>query len=317
MGTRLPRYWLAGVLLLAAALLSGCGGRAEGVGGTEGRVKVVATTTMVADVVRQVGGELIELRVLLPNEADPHTFEAAPRDMAAVADADVVFANGAGLETFMEDLLENAGGEAAMVYVSEGIDFISLEEGDEEESDEEGHAKEEVDPHVWFAPGNVMVWVENIAAALIAQDEENAAVYRRNAEDYIESLVALDAWIWEQVGELDAAERVLVSDHRVFGYFGREYGFEQVGAVIPGYSTLAAPSAEELAALEDAMQAYGTKAILVGNTVSPSLAQRVASDTGVRLVFVYTGSLSGADGPAATYVDFMRFNVTAMVEALR
>jgi len=138
----------------------------------------------------------------------------------------------------------------------------------------------------------------------------NAAAYRRE-------LTALDAWIVEQIAQIPAARRVLVTDHVVFGYFAAHYGLEQLGAVVPGYSTLAQPSAREMAALEDATRAYDVPAIFVGSTVNPALAQRVAEDTGMQLVFVYTGSLTAPDGDAATYLAYMRYNVTAVVEALK
>ncbi len=112
------------------------------------------------------------------------------------------------------------------------------------------------------------------------------------------------------------ANRLLVSDHTSFRYFGRRYGFEQVGSLVPGYSTLSEPSAQELAKLEDAVRARGVPAVFVGSTVSPKLAERVARDTGVALVPLYTGSLSAPDGPAPDYLAFMRYNVTAIVGAL-
>ncbi len=127
----------------------------------------------------------------------------------------------------------------------------------------------------------------------------------------------LDGWISQQVAQVPQANRKIVSDHVVFGYFAKRYGFEQVGAVIPSISTLAAPSAQELADLEDVIQKLGVRAIFVDSTVNPALSQRIASDTGMQLVPIYSGSLSAADGPAATYLDFMRANVSAIVQALK
>jgi ABC-type Zn uptake system ZnuABC Zn-binding protein ZnuA len=278
--------------------------------------KVVATTTLVGDVVRQVGGNAIDLTVLLPVGADPHGFDPTPRDVSTVADADVVFINGLGLEQFLDRLLQSAGDSAQIVAVSDGV--TPIEGHDEHEGEEhEGEEHEGGDPHAWTDPNNVMVWTANIASALSQLDPANAAAYQANAEQYTEQLQVLDAWIREQVALIPAADRRLVTDHALFSYFAQRYGFEQVGAIVPGYSTLAEPSAQELAALEDAIRTLGVPAVLVGKTVNPSLAQRVADDTGTRLIPIYTGSLSEPEGDAGTYLDYIRYNVSAIVDALR
>ena len=138
-----------------------------------------------------------------------------------------------------------------------------------------------------------------------------------NAQAYRASLQELDGWIREQVAGVPEQNRRLVTDHASFSYFAHQYGFEQVGAVFPGYSTLAQPSAQDLAALEDAIREFDVKAVFVGNTVNPALAEQVAQDTGTRVVFMYTGSLSEPGGPAGDYLAFMRYDVRVMVEALR
>jgi manganese/iron transport system substrate-binding protein len=275
------------------------------------RPKVVATTTLVGDVVRQVGGDAIDLTVLLPVGADPHGFDPTPRDVSTVADADVVFVNGLGLEQFLDRMLRNAGDSAQIVAVSDGVPRI------EARHEHEGEEHEGVDPHAWTDPNNAMIWTANIASALSRIDPANAAAYQANAAQYTEQLQALDAWIREQVALVPAADRQLVTDHTLFSYFAQRYGFEQVGTIVPGYSTMAEPSAEELAVLEDAIRTLGVKAVLVGKTVNPGLAQRVTDDTGTRLIPIYTGSLSEPEGDAGTYVDYIRYNVSAIVEALR
>jgi len=279
-----------------------------------GTLKVVATTTMIGDIVRNIGGEQIDLSVLLPVGTDPHNFEPSPKDIALISDADIVFTNGAGLESFMTRLLENAGGNANIISLSDGLELI--------DATEEGvHAGETAgggsDPHVWMDPNNVQHWVDRIEQALSEADPEHAATYKANAQAYRQALSDLDGWISQQVAQVPQANRKIVSDHVVFGYFAKRYGFEQVGAVIPSISTLAAPSAQELADLEDAIKKLGVRAIFVDSTVNPTLSQRIASDTHTQLVPIYSGSLSAADGPAATYLDFMRANVSAIVQALK
>jgi ABC-type Zn uptake system ZnuABC Zn-binding protein ZnuA len=276
------------------------------------RLKVLATTTIVADVVSRVGGDLIDLSVLLPVGTDPHSFDPTPQDISKVSEADLVFVNGAGLEEFLDNLIESAGVQDSVVQVSDGIEFLALEsEGDEHDNDQSG-----VNPHTWTDPNNVIIWTSNIAQALGKIDPENADTYHANAEAYQAELKTLDAWIRDQVESIPLENRKLVTDHNLFGYFADEYGFEQVGALIPGYSTLAEPTAQELAEIEDAIQELDVKAIFVGNTVNPTLAERVSEDTGIQLVFVYTGSLDDSGSDAGTYIDYMRYNTTAFVDAL-
>lgn len=302
-------YLSLSLLAIAVLLLSACGGAATEGGG---RLKVVASTTIVGDVVAQVGGDRIELTVLFPPGADPHTFEPRPQDMAAISQAEVIVLNGLGLEEALEPVLEtNATG--LIVHASEGIEPLAFEgEGEGNEHDHAGG-----DPHTWTDPNNVILWTENIAAALSQADPAHAAEYQANAEAYIAELRGLDAWIRAQAAQVPAERRKLVTDHLIFGYFAEEYGFEQVGALVGSFSTNAAPSARELAALEDLIRAQGVPAIFVGRDVNPALAEQVARDTGIRVVSLYSGSLGAPGGEADTYLKYMRYNVSAIIEALK
>jgi manganese/iron transport system substrate-binding protein len=274
------------------------------------KLQVVATTNIVADVVQQVGGNLIDLKTLMPVGTDPHTFEPTPRDVAAVADAHVVFTNGAGLEVFLDTLLASAGQGVTIVPLSYGVELRQFE------GEHAGHAGS-ADPHTWFDPNNVMVWTHNVEHALGALDPDNAEAYEANAKAYEAELQALDGWIHDQLAQVPEADRKLVTDHTSFSYFAHRYGFEQIGAMFPGYSTLAEPSAQDIAALEDAISEFDVAAVFVGMTVNPDLAERVTEDTGTLLVFLHTGSLSEPGGPAGDYISLMRYNVSAIVEALR
>lgn len=279
------------------------------------KLKVIATTTIVADVVAQIGGEAIELAVLLPPGTDPHTFDPAPQDVASVADAQVVFANGAGLEEFLEPLLESAGAESKVVYVSEGITLLQFD-GVHEDVDSE-HGDEHADPHTWTDPNNILIWISNIEQALSELDPNNAGLYEQNAKIFTAEIKELDAWVREQVEQIPIESREIVTDHVQFAYFAEEYGFKQIGAIISGYSTLAEPSAQELASLEDAIKENDVKAIFVGKTVNPNVANRIATDTGIQIVFLYTGSLTEKGGEADTYLEYIRYNVSAIVNALK
>lgn len=287
--------------ILTLAALAACSTPASP--STSGGLSVVATTSLIGDAARRVGGSRVTVRVLLPIGADPHAYDPRPQDVAALANAQIVLVNGFDLEATLQPLLADAKN---VVVVSDGIDALPF-------AGEEGG----LDPHVWQDPNNVIVWTRNIADAFAQADPAHADEYQVNAEKYIAELTSLDAWIRERVAEIPEANRKLVTDHEAFGYFAARYGFEQVGTVVPSLSTGAAPSARELAALEDAIRSSGVKAVFVGSTVSPDLSRRVADDTGVRLVSLFTGSLSAAGGGAETYLDMIRYNVNAIVEALQ
>jgi ABC-type Zn uptake system ZnuABC Zn-binding protein ZnuA len=311
---------LSVLFLVSFLLLAGCGhiGPASGETGTVpgGKLRVVATTTIVGDVVHRIAGDWIDLHILIPPGVDEHSFQFTPEDVARVADADVVFMNGAGLETFMKPLVENAGQHAKVISVSDGITLLQAANAMEGKTGASEQSTPGGDPHVWLDPNNIMVWTTNIATALAEQDHQHALDYQANAKKYQENLAELDGWIQQQVAQVPEANRQLVTDHEIFTYFADRYGFKQIGALIPSYSTTAEPSAKELANIEDAIRQFGVQAIFVGNTVNPDLSKRVAMDTGVRLIPIYTGSLT-AGAPAETYLDYMRYNVEAIVNALK
>ena len=304
------RKFLPVILMVLFVAPSGCAPQPSPA--PDARLKVIATTSILADVVKNVGGDYISLATLVPTGVDEHEYQPAPRDVAAAANADVIFQVGLGLEQFMSTVVQNAGGSADVVTVSDGIEvkqFQGLAQADHADAQFSG------DPHVWMDPANVIIWVQNIQAALNRHDPAHQAQYQQNASDYIVSLQELDTWITGQTSLIPSDQRKIVTDHMLFGYFAEKYGFEVIGALIPSYSSAAQSSARELADLEDAIRSYGVKSILLGENVNPSLAQRVAQDTGINLVYFYTGSLSAPDGPASTYLDYMRYNVTTIVKA--
>lgn len=295
-------------LLAAGLLLTSCGGNPSV---QTGKLHVVVSTTIVGDVAAAVGGDLIELTVLFPPGTDPHSFVPRPQDLAAIAEAGVIVINGLGLEEALEPSLEdNATG--TIVHASDGIGVLEFEAHEGEE-----YEPLDSDPHTWMDPNNVIVWAENITAALAGADPANAAAYRANTDAYIASLRELDAWIRAELAAIPVERRLLVTDHLIFGYFADEYGLDQAGALIESFSASASPSAQELAGLEDDIRALDVPAIFVGNTINPGLAEQVAEDTGTQLVFIYTGSLSAPGGEADSYLKFMRYNVNAIVDALK
>jgi ABC-type Zn uptake system ZnuABC Zn-binding protein ZnuA len=280
------------------------------------KLRVVATTNIVGDVVAHIGGDRIDLTVLMGLGVDPHSYVPAPADTAAAHDAHLVLANGAGLEATLEKWLVSTGGSAIYVEVSDGFDLLpaSTHEGATAAAEDPDHG--DVDPHVWFSVPAVIHWTERIETALSALDPGNADHYREKADAYRQELQTLDAWIQDQVAQVPEANRKLVTNHPVFSYFARRYGFEQLGAVYP-FNPSAEPSARQVAALEDAIGQYDVPAIFAESTVNPRLARQVAADTGIRVVPLYTGSLGGPGSGAETYIDMMHYDVRAIVDALK
>lgn len=311
------RRWQYIPLLFVVLFAAACGGQAprsdSGAGpipSANGKLQVVATTTIVGDVVGAVGGDAIDLKVLLPPGAEPHSFQASPQDIARITDANLVFVNGLSLEEGLMPIITGAVPSGRIVAVSDGVELIESKDTDHEND----HG---VDPHTWTDPNNVLIWTQNIAGALAAAAPEHADTFAANAKAYTNALLALDAWVREQVNQLPPEHRRLVTDHAIFGYFAHRYGFEQVGAIVPGFSAVAEPSAQELAQVEDAIQALGVKAVFVGNTVKPALTQRVADDTEIELITVFSDSLSASDGPARSYLEYVRYNTNAFVSGLK
>jgi ABC-type Zn uptake system ZnuABC Zn-binding protein ZnuA len=268
------------------------------------QVSVLCSTTIVGDVVREIAGTEVPLTILLPVGVDPHLFRASPRDAVAVEAADLIFLNGAGLETVLAPLLQAARGR--VVDLSDGLVLRWPT------TPGEGTA----DPHVWLNPLHVAAWAGTIAESLAEVDPQSASRYRDRAADYRVKMEQLDSWIRDRVAEIPEDARRLVTDHEALGYFAEAYGFAQVGTVVPGYSTLAEPSARERASLEDAIRAEGIPCIFVGTKLLSAVTEQIAADTGTEIRFLYIGSLSEADGPAPTYMDLMRFDVDQIVQGL-
>ncbi len=274
-------------------------------------VQIVATTSIIGDVVTNLCGDQIDLTVLIPRGTDPHAYQPTPGDLQALYQADLVLLNGFGLEANLEDELAQVGENVPLISLSEGISPRTLEAHDQEDEHAEG-----IDPHVWFDPNLILHWVQRTEQALIQLDPDHSTSYRENAERYRTELDALDGWIQEQVASIPVDQRKLVLDHLVMGYFADRYGFEVISALVPGFSSAAEPSPRELAGLSEIIQAESVPAIFVGVDTNPRLAEQLADDLGVKVVMLYTGSLSKVGGPAATYLEMMQYNVLAIRGAL-
>ena len=296
----------------------------------EDTVKVVTTSNILADWVRVVGGDRVEVFPLLPPNSDLHTFQPGARDITRVADADLVFSVGLNLEAgWLNDLLENtARSPNSIVALGKFVDPIPFVEtvearaehaGHEQghEKDEDGHDHGAFDPHFWFDPLRVNHAVTVISDQLSDIDPEGASHYRGNAAAYSLELDSLHVWTTEEVAKLPEDRRLLVTSHDSFQYFAQRYGFEIVGAVMP-VTTEREPTAQELAGLVETIRRQGVPAVFAEKSHSDRLSRRIAEETGARLIGgLYTGSLGPPGGEAGAYTDLMRYNVSAIVEALR
>lgn len=311
------------LVILAALILAACGPMNPPSKESNTSLKVLATQNFLADIAQNVAGERVKVESLIPIGMDPHVFEPTPQDVQKIAQSNVLILNGAGFEEWLEKTLENASGERMVIEASAGLAMREprANEPVHEHADEHTHEGEhahEGDPHFWFDPTLVVKYVENIRDGLIAADPAGKETYTANAAAYIAKLNELDGWIKTQVEQIPAGRRLMVTDHHTFGYFADRYGFTIIGAIVPGFTTGASPSAQELAGLIDQIKDTGAPAIFLEASTSPQMAQQIASETGAKVVTdLYTHSITEAGGKAPTYLDMMKYNVMRIVEALK
>lgn len=302
--------------LLPVLLLAACGGDDDS---TSEGLAIVATTSQIDALAREVlGDQPASAVVLLKPGVDAHDYEPTAEDMRAIGSADLVLRNGIGLDDFVEDALDNAGGDARLVTVTDGIEVRQGHQHEDEEADDHDDETGEGDPHVWQDPLNAKVMVANIAAALAEADPDNADAYRTNAAAYSARLDEVDAEIRALIDDIPPANRKIVTNHDAFGYFIDRYGLEFVGAVIPSTDTSAEPSAQDIADLVDAIEREGVKAIFAESSIDPKIAEQVANDTGVRIVDDLYGDSLGEPGSGAETLDGMLLaNARKIAEALK
>ena len=299
-----------------------------------GPLKVVASFSIIADFAKNVGGERIDLTTLVGPNGDAHAFEPKPADAVAMAKADVVLVNGLHFEGFLQRLVEASATGAAVVELTKGVRAIEFpqkgdneasasdshsggahagNEGDQHAHEDHGHGP--LDPHAFQSIANAKIYVNNIAEAFCAADAEGCAAYRSNADAYTQSLSALEGEVRAAIASIPQDKRVVITSHDAFGYFAHEYGLTFLAP--QGLSTEAEPSAADVARLVEQARHDKAGAIFVENITNPKLVAQIASETGLRVGgTLYSDSLSGSDGPAATYIDMMRSNVAGIKSAI-
>lgn len=287
-----------------------------------GRLKVVATTNIVGDVVSQVAGDAVDLTVLIPLGGNPHGYTPTPRDTGRIEAGDVVFTNGFGLEEQLLEVVE-ANATGSVVAVSRNIEADDHDDhADHDDHDDHDHHHAGQDPHVWFDPNLVMTWTDVIADTLSQADPEHAAEYRAGAQAYRGELEALDQEIREAVAQISPGRRKLVLDHASLDYFAERYGFEVIGTVIPDTTDQAEPSAQAVAQLVEVLREENVRTIFVGGTASDglrNLAEAVAQEVGgpVTVSTLLTGSLAAPGEDGDSYLSFMRYNLSQIAENLQ
>jgi zinc/manganese transport system substrate-binding protein len=325
----------------------------------ETRTKVVATFSIIGDMVARIGGDQIELTTLVGPGGDTHVFRPTPMDAKAVGSADVLILNGLEFEGWLKRLIESAEFSGTPVVATAGVKALAYEEahGDhddhgkhegrgadkhhddhekeaakhdshdkhgkhekheehEEHAGHEGHHHGVFDPHAWHSLVHAVTYVDNITAALAKANPTRATTFYKNRAAYVAELNALDSTIRKITAKLPDDRRTIVTSHDAFQYFGHEYGLTFLAP--QGLSTESEASAKDVAKLITQMREQGIAAVFMENLTDPRLIQQIASETGAAIGgTLYTGALSGPDGPAPTYLEMMRHNLKTLTQALK
>jgi ABC-type Zn uptake system ZnuABC Zn-binding protein ZnuA len=328
---------LVAVLALVA---SGCGDDSSS---SSADVTAVATTTQVADFVREVGGDRVAVEQILQPNSDPHGYEPRPSDAKALAAADVVVQSGGELDEWLDGLIENTGGDAPRVELIQAVETIPgghehaedehaedehaedehtedehAEDGGEHAEDEEVHDHgDSADPHWWQDPRNALLAVDAIRDALISADPDGRADYEANARAYKERLRRLDRNVAACIDSIPAAQRHLVTTHDALAYYAQRYDIEVVGALIPSLSTAAQPSAGDTQKLVDQIEHENVEAIFPESSINPKLERAVARETGAKVGrALWADALGPEDSDGETYVESVQSNTAALVAGL-
>ncbi|MDK2972572.1 MAG: zinc/manganese transport system substrate-binding protein [Candidatus Sumerlaeota bacterium] len=310
---KLPFRLILPVMMLLAALAMPTALRAEAK-----PLRVVASTGILADIARNVGGDRVEVVSLLPPGADLHSFQPSPRDVQQLANADVVVVNGLGLEAWLDEVIRHSGYAGKVVVATNGIVPLPANPGDghdhgHDHGDEHDHEHAD-DPHAWLAVANGIQYAENIRAALAEADPEGAADYAAWASLYTTQLKVLDSWIQREVARIPRERRILITDHNAFQYFGAAYGVEVVS--LTGAHRLQEPSAQDVAALVSLMREKGVSHIFIEAAGNEKAMRQLAAESGAEIAGRLHTDGSTLESAMLTYIDLHRLNVRMIVRSL-
>ncbi len=267
----------------------------------EDDVKIVASFSILGDMVEEVVGDLATVTTIVGPDADAHVYQPSVADARAVAQADIIFVNGLGFETWSDTLISESGTEATVHVATAGITPVKVDGI--------------TDPHAWNSLSNGVIYVTNVAAAMKEAMPEHADEIAANADAYIAELEALDAETKSKLADLPANRRTVVTAHDAFGYLADAYGLTFLAPV--GIDTEAEPSAKDLAVLIDQLKAEGAAALFVENITSPALVQQISEETGIVIGGrLFSDALSERGGPATSYLAMFQHNLGTLMDAL-
>jgi len=282
--------WLVGLALITTAPVR-----------AQDRLGVVASFSILGDLVQNVGGDRVSVTTLVGPDGDVHVYTPAPTDARKIADAKLLVINGLGLEGWLPRLLQASGGKAPIITATSGI--VPLQVG------------AVADPHAWQSVANVRTYVVNIRDALVAADPADAGVFRANALAYSAKLDALDREAREAVARIPESRRKVISTHDAFAYFAAAYGVEFIAP--SGVSTESEPSARDIAAIITQIRTERIPAVFLENISDVRLIRRISAETGARVGgTLFSDSLTGEKGDAPTYIELVRHNIKALTGAL-
>ena len=269
-------------------------------------VKVATSFSILEDLVKNVGGNLVNITNFVPRDGDAHTYQPTTQDVRALSDANIVFINGLGLEGWFEKLAKNAASKAKIVPLSDGLKIQKIPQTGE------------IDPHMWWNLQNTIAYTKKIAVVLEKADPKNSSTYQKNAVKYVKTLSNLDAWAKLEVQKIPVKNRILVTNHDALGYFAARYGFKILGTIIPSGATEREASAKETARLIDSIKANNVRALFTENIINPKLAKAISSETNVKIAPpLYTDALGALGSSGETFVKAFRYNVNTIVNALK
>jgi len=294
------------IFSLALLVLSGCD-KKKGASSDDKRPLIVATTTMLTDLTRQIGGDIVRVEGIMKPGSDPHLYQPTPQDARLVASSQMVVKSGMNLEGWIDDLIENAGGTRPIVNASTGVKALKME----------GKAGG-LDPHFWFDLEAWTVAAKNVGRALISlvgKDTPEAEIIRKRLDAYLQQVGRLDVWVREQLSSIPRDQRVLVTSHDAFAYFGRAYKIEVVS--VQGISTEQKASQRDLANIIEKVKKQRVRAVFSETSVNPALIEQVARETDAKVNGpLYSDSIGASDGPAGTFVGTVTENIRMLTESL-
>jgi zinc/manganese transport system substrate-binding protein len=298
---------------LFLALFLAVGGTASG---AENKVKVIASFSILGDLVKNVGGNRVEVTTLVGPNGDAHVYEPTTAAAKAVKEASLVVVNGLGFEGWMDRLIQTSGYKGPVAVASQGIKPRAMTTEDAEEHGHGARHEPKIDPHAWQNLRNGLIYVDNLARALSSVDPEGAAIFKTNAEEYKAKLSDLDNWVRAEFASLPQQKRRMITSHDAMGYFGAGYGITILSPM--GFSTESEASAGDIARLIRQIRREKITAVFIENVTDPRLMEQVAKESGVTLGGeLYSDALSKPEGPAPTYIEMFKNNVTKIIAAMR